>query len=209
VTSPFAYVARRGIRLIDSVLTRAYRVRAFTADAECILRISDGPGIVRKDTILPDGTRLTAGDHLVEIHFWNEHLPVIEEGGGSLLFGKQFGARLAHSLGLLAVYVAEDPAFAGFAAVHGQLGFIQVDEIEFYKRLAARFGLLLELHSAAGLRFWKGGFWAGLYAWWLIWTFNPGSLRGKRFGNVALSDLWMPRDVLLTRYGPGAPGDRG
>ena len=150
---------------------------------------------------LQDGTRLEAGAKLIEIHFWNEHLPLIDEDGADMLWGRQFGRRLAHSLRLLAGHVAGDPALAGFTAVHGQLGFIQEDEVDFFKRLAARFGLLLEFHSSTGLRFWKSTFWAGLYSWWLMWTFNPRTLRNKRFGDVALSDVWMTRETLLGRYG--------
>jgi hypothetical protein len=189
------------VRFIDAVLVRVHGIRIFADDPECILRITRRPRMLREPVALPDGTWLDAGAKIVEIHFWNEHLPAIEEDGADLLWGRQFGRRLAHSLRLLAAHASGDLSLADFAAIHGRLGFIQRDEVESFKRLAGRFGLLLELQTAAGLRFWKGAFWAGLYSWWLMWTFNPETLRRKRFRDIALSDLWMTRAVMLDRYG--------
>jgi hypothetical protein len=62
----------------------------------------------------------------------------------------------------------------------------------------------LELEAAPGVRFWTEAFWAGVYSWWLMWTFNPNTLRRKRFLDIALSDLWMTRETLLGRYGEGS-----
>lgn len=56
---------------------------------------------------------------------------------------------------------------------------------------------------AYSLRFWTGAYWAGLYSWWLMWTFDPNTLRRKRFRKMARSDLWMTRDTLMGRYGTG------
>jgi hypothetical protein len=115
------------------------------------------------------------------------------------------GAGVRPAAGVLTGLLAGRPQRpkVGLSAIRGQLGFIQKDEVESFKRLAGRFGLLLGLHAAAGLRFWKGSFWAGLYSWWLMWTFNPGTLRRKRFRDVALSDLWMTRAVMIERYASG------
>jgi hypothetical protein len=184
------------------MLVRIYGVRSFTADPECILRIGSVPSILRQPVTLPDGTVLALGDKVIELHFWNEHLPVINDNGADMLMGWQFTTRLVHSFRVLAEHVLNDPGLRTFAALHGRLGFIQGSDVESLKRPAARLGLLLELHDAAGLRFWRGAFWAGLYSWWLMWTFNPGTLRRKRFRDVALSDLWMTRETLLARYGP-------
>ncbi|MBC8450307.1 MAG: hypothetical protein H8D78_21445 [Chloroflexi bacterium] len=44
-------------------------------------------------------------------------------------------------------------------------------------------------------------FWENLYTWWLIWTFNPASLRRKRFWRLQRRQLWLSRATLLGRYG--------
>jgi hypothetical protein len=187
---------------IDAILVRRHGVEVFADDPECILRA----GLRRLDTLtqLPDGTKVEAGLKVIEIHFWNEHLPVIEEEGADLRWGRQFGRRLAHSLRLLAAHAQADPRYKDFAVVHGRLGFIPGNDVDLMKGLATRFGFLLELEVAPGRRFWTEPFWAGVYAWWLMWTFNPNTLRKKRFRQIALSDLWMTRETLLGRYG----GDR-
>ncbi len=195
-------VGRRGVLLIDAILVRHHGVETFADDPECILRtnlrrLEAGVG-------LPDGTRLEPGDKVIEIHFWNEHLPAIEQEGADLLWGRQFGRRLAHSLRLLAAHAQADPRYEDFAAIHGRLGFIPGDDVDIMKGLATRFGFILELEVAPGMRFWSGAFWAGVYSWWLMWTFNPNTLRRKRFRQIALSDLWMTRETLLGRYGEGS-----
>jgi hypothetical protein len=194
-------LGRRGVRLIDLVLVRVHAIETFADDPECILRASFRR--LNAPLRMPDGARLESGDILIEIHFWNEHLPRIGEGGADLLWGRQFGRRLTHSLGLLAARVACDPRYADFVAVHGILGFIPEALVDPRNSLVRRFGFMLALRDAPGLRFWTGAFWEGLYSWWLMWTFNPNTLRGKRLREMALSDLWMSREVLLRRYGMG------
>jgi hypothetical protein len=46
-----------------------------------------------------------------------------------------------------------------------------------------------------------GEFWENFYTWWLIWTFNPGSLRRKEFLCMERAQLWISRQALLERYG--------
>jgi phosphoserine aminotransferase len=189
---------------LDAVLSRLYRVEVFADDPECILKVGAAPVTLAAPVGLSDGTRFAAGDPIIEIHFWNEHLPRIEERGADLWWGRQFGRRLAHSLHLLAVGPAEDARYRGFVALHGVLGFIPEDDVDLTKRLASRFGFTLELRAAPGLRFWRGAFWGALYSRWLMWAFNPHTLRRKPFRSSALCDLWMTRETLLGRYG-GVP----
>ena len=197
-------LGRHGVLLIDGILVRRHRVEVFADDPECILRST----VRRLDEPVtlpcppdgsPAGARLEAGATIIEVHFWNEHLPHIGEKGADLVWARQFALRLSRSLDLLAAHALITPSYARFAAVHGQLGFVQGPEIEVMKRRMGRVGFMLELRSAPGLRFWSGPFWACLYAWWLMWAFNPNTLRGKRFRDTAISDAWMTRDTLLSR----------
>jgi YkoP domain len=201
-----ARTGRAGVLFIDGILVRRYGVEVFADDPECILRAS--LSYLDHQQKLADGTILHARDKLVELHFWNEHLPTIGEEGPDLLWGRQFHLRLVHSLHLLAVWVQSEPRYEGFAAAHGQLGFLPGTEERWMQRLPGRFGFMLEVGEAPGWRFWKGDFWAGLYSWWLMWVFNPNTLKHKHMPNMARSDLWMTRGTLLERYGPqaGQPG---
>ena len=187
--------------MIDAILVRHHGVEIFADDPECILRASLRH--LEAPVQLPDGTRLEAGSKVIEIHFWNEHLPVIEQEGADMLWGRQFGRRLAYSLRLLAAHARADRRYEDFGVIHGRLGFIPGKDVDIMKGLATRFGFILELEMAPGMRFWTEPFWAGVYSWWLMWTFNPTTLRRKHFRDIALSDLWMTRETLLGRYGEG------
>ena len=44
-------------------------------------------------------------------------------------------------------------------------------------------------------------FWENMYSWALMWTFNPGSLRGKRFLRLQRYEFWISRQALVQRYG--------
>jgi hypothetical protein len=201
VRSLAVWIARRGVRLIDAILLRCHPVEAFAEDRDCILCVR--PAALDVPLALSDGTRLQAGDKLAEIHFWNDHLPSMSEGGADMGWAFQFRHRLTYSLRLLAARLPTESRYAGFVALKGQLGFIQGRHISPLQSLAAHLGFTLLLREAPGLRLWKGSFWACLYAWWLMWAYNPATLRGKRFRDTVISEIWMSRDRLLSRYGRG------
>ncbi|MGB9880103.1 MAG: hypothetical protein ACPLRM_05000, partial [Anaerolineae bacterium] len=85
-----------------------------------------------------------------------------------------------------------------FAAVHGTLRFIPAGQVDALRVRAQSLGFDLVLREIPGLRFWTGAFWAQLWAWWLMWAFNPASLRGKRLRDLGVVDLWMSRAALLS-----------
>ena len=193
---------RAGILFIDSIVSRAYRVRTFTDDPECILRLS--ARWLEEPSLLADGTELGRGALIIEIHFWNEHLPKIAGQGADLPWGRTFARLPSYSFRLLAENAMSQPRYQCFAAVHGEFGFMLAEDVEHLKRMAELFGLELRLKEVPGLRFWTGAFWAQLYSWWLMWTFNPNTLRGKRLGNMARSEVWASREAFLEKYLPEA-----
>jgi hypothetical protein len=198
-------LGRRGVRFIDTILIRRHGLEVLAEDTESMLRSSFRR--LENPLSLADGTLLESGDQLLEIHFWNERLPRIRKGGADLLWGRQFASSLARSLELLAIRATTDPRYGHFAAVHGQVGFIPRPEIDRMKRLTSRLGFFLELREAPGMHIWTVSFWACLYSWWLMWTFNPDTLRGKRFHEMAISDVWMTRETFLSRYGERSRSD--
>jgi hypothetical protein len=46
-----------------------------------------------------------------------------------------------------------------------------------------------------------GEFWENFYSWWIIWTYNPASLRGRRLDRLERMEIWMQADDFLHRYG--------
>jgi hypothetical protein len=201
--NPLAAFARGGVRAIDLALQRYYHVFEFTDDSACILRVARS--LSARDIELSDGTRIARGEPVLELHLWNEQLPALpRDGAPSLTWGIEMTKRARHSLRLLAAYLARAPQFDHIRALHGEAGFLELDQFPEMRVLAERLGFDFVPGDAPGWRVWKYAFWQNLFSWWLMWTFNPASLRGKHFDEMARSELWMSRAVLMEKFGERA-----
>jgi hypothetical protein len=189
---------------LDLLLQRQAHVQEFTQDEECILRIA--LTTYEKDFALSDGTKVRAGDRICELHLWNEHIPQIPLEGPDLNWGVRFYRLAVKSLRSLAAYIAADER-QDVVALGGQMAFLEKEDPPVLATVTARLGFDLINLTAEGGR-WRRftHFWENLYSWALMWTFNPGSLRGKRFLRLQRYRLWMSRRTLLERYGPRTDG---
>lgn len=191
---------RSMVRGLDVLLQRRGGVQEFTQDEECILRIA--LTTYRKDFQFSDGTKVQAGDKICELHLWNEHLPPMPTEGPDLRWGVRFYRLAVKSLGSLAVHIATGD-LQDIVALGGQMAFLEKDDSPVLSGVAPELGFdVVDLAAQAGR--WRRftHFWENIYAWALMWTFNPGSLRGKRFLRLHRYRLWMSRRTLLERYGP-------
>ncbi len=191
--------ARRGIQLIDYLLRRSLGVVEFTDDPGCILRI--GPARATQARTLSDGTPIRPGDLLCEIHLWNERLPRMGADGPDLQWGLAMYRGMVRSLELLAEFLRTSPEYADAVAVHGEGAAMRGQEADQVQRLFARLGFDTAPRHAVtpGERFAR--WWQNLYSTWLIWTFNPASLKGKRMSGLTHCEFWISRQRLMERYG--------
>jgi len=194
--------ARAGIRLIDTLLRRSLGVVEFSDDPGCILRI----GLTRanRPRILSDGTAIRQGDPLCELHLWNERLPRMGPGGPDLDWALKMYRGMVYSLQLLARFLATSAEYADAVAVHGEGAVMRGAELEQVQRLFVRLGFETAPRHAQtrGERFAR--WWQNLYSTWIIWTFNPASLKGKRMSGLTHWEFWMSRRAFMERYGrPG------
>jgi len=199
----FGRLGRWAIRRLDSLLRRAQGVYEFSPEPDCILRLALGRS--EREVTLADGTRIAAGERIGELHLWNERLPPMPKAGPDFRWALAMRHRLVRSLRLLAAHVENDAALADVRAFRGEMVFdLRRDEREDADPFA-RLGLELRPAEPAGLLKRFTDFWENLYAWWLIWTFNPASLHSKRFWHLQRCQLWISREALLSKYGPGHP----
>jgi hypothetical protein len=184
---------------VDAILRHWHGIHDFTDDPDCVFRIS----LIRAATSLrfADGTHVGEGDPVLELHFWNEHLPIMPAAGPSVAWAGQLARQMRRSLHLLDRHLErEDPlrevvALSGATPFSSRLGMIQV------LRTGRRFGFeLFETDEEAERSYRLHTLFDSMLLWGLGWTFNRASLRGKALLRHR-HQLWMSRARLHDRYG--------
>ena len=69
---------------------------SFTDDPACILRVA--LSVSARDIVLNDDVRIARGAPVLELHFWNERLPVLPRRGASLEWGIEAARRALFAL---------------------------------------------------------------------------------------------------------------
>lgn len=184
---------RRSVFALDAYLRRRYCIVEFTDQADCILRIA--PATAPRSLVLSDGTAITAGDPLLELHLWNEHVPTIPPGGVTLRWAATAARRARNSLRALAL-AAEAGAVPEFVALRGCIRFDgRLLEAPF---AACGFDTIAEPPTT--LREWFHDPGENCLTGMLLWAFNPAGLGHARLTR-ARRYVWMSRQQLLARHG--------
>jgi hypothetical protein len=185
------------VRGLDALVRRLCHVHEFAPDEACILKVALGRST--RELTLSDGTRIEKGEVVGELHLWNEHIPPMDEEGASFAWALKTYRLWSASLKKLVMYLQDEPEFDNIRAFRGETAFFQGDleGSALFERLG--FDLVRADRNSKLRRF--GEFWENLYTWWLIWTFNPGSLRRKDFLRMERAQLWISRRALVERYG--------
>lgn len=193
---------RTAVRWLDAFLRRRQCIFEFSDDPRCVLRIS--PDVCREAINLADGAALQSGDAVGELHFLNEHLPRIPQDGPGIAWGGEMRRALAQSFRMLARAAVTDPRLQGmqafhgtFAAVHG--GHRQLDRIASHLHFQR-----IDPPNPPTVAKRIHDFFQNILVALLIWTFNPGGLRGLGLRRE-YNSLWISRRTLISRYGNDAP----
>jgi hypothetical protein len=201
-------IVRAGIFALDTLLRRVYHVQEFTQAESCLLRIAFGES--DREITLSDGTRVHRGEPIIEIHFWNERIPLMPREGPDLGWGMRFYRQWGQSLHVLAAYIESDPRGDGIKALRGETAFARKGGLERYNQLLRRAGFdFVRRDARAGKLKHFREFWDNFYVWALIWAFNPGSLRGKDLFQMERCQVWISREALIKRYGSSSKRSQG
>jgi hypothetical protein len=91
----------------------------YSQSPDCILRIQRAES--SRALVLSDGTALKPGDPILNLHFWNEHIPTVPEKGMSWAWAKQVHLCLTASLSELAQYLKEHSEFRSVRALRADV----------------------------------------------------------------------------------------
>jgi len=97
----------QAIYALDTRLRRRLAVIEYSAHRSCIFRL--GIARSRRELTLCDGTHLQPGDRVVQLHFWNEHMPLVPPNGPTIRWARGVQQNAITSLRELAFYLASRP----------------------------------------------------------------------------------------------------
>jgi len=190
---------RKLIRGVDAWLRRGIGIVEFEQGEDALVRI--GTGRAERAIELSDGTRLQPGDLLLELHFWNEHLMTLPSAGPTLRWAVSTRRQVTRSLHRLAAYLQWAPDLREVKALRIRPAFAGRNLARNLTWIVAKHGFESAEDQRNPVRPMRAYRWLdSLWLWLLTWTFNPRSLRGRRFRRMR-QEFWMSRGKFIARYG--------
>ena len=102
--------------------------------AEFIFALDTWLRRLTSDVLLSDGTFGRSGDRVIDLHFWNEQIPVKPAAGYSLAWGCRFNRSVAKSLRGLAQFLMSKPQLSDINIIRA------ITNLDSLQRIAARHG---------------------------------------------------------------------
>lgn len=188
---------------LDRWLRRRQGVFEYSDSPDCIFRIqcarADAP------VTLPSGARIEPGVPLLNLHLWNEHVPLIGPEGATVGWARHLSRVLQTSLRLLADYLDDTPDLDGIAALRADMSLGTVEQSAQLLRLASRYGFE-PADEAIHLGYWQSGslhrFGENILIFLLVLATNPvaaGAPVLRRDHEL----VYLSRAALERRYGKG------
>jgi len=179
----------------DAILRRLYGVREFERQGDGLLRIELGRA--EFDAILSDGTRIRAGDPVMELHLWNEQLVRLERA--DFKWAVRLRRQMFSSLRRFAAHLEADRRLEGIKAIRMRPAIANRKVV----RASAQILLKIGFEPLAGAEY-TLRFLENLWLWLLTWAHNPQALKGREF-NRKRCEFWISRARFLALYAKG-PG---
>jgi hypothetical protein len=114
--SPYSHPwLAEGLFALDKWLQRRQSVVEYSTHPQCLFRLQ--LDLSRQQLLLRDGTVLRRGQRIARLHFWNEHIPPVPQGGTSIRWARQIQRGIAISLRELVGYLACQPDLDDIAVI--------------------------------------------------------------------------------------------
>jgi hypothetical protein len=104
---------------LDTLLRRHQAVVGYSLHPACVFRLRVARS--RRTLVLRDGTRLSAGQRLIELHFWNAHIPPIPPNGATISWARQMQKSISTSLRELVPYLSSRPDLCDISMICGDV----------------------------------------------------------------------------------------
>lgn len=187
---------RWAIKATDAVFRHIGGVKEFEADASGLLRIQ-----LKQATqilTLSDGVRIARRAPILDLHFWNEHLPPFPSVHDHFDWLSHVEQQLQASLHRLALYIHARPQFGDVQALRVRLSIPKRGPAPVIGRLLMEAGFELvetPVPRASSLL----PFLEGIWMWLLTWSYNPRGLILWQFKRTR-QEYWISRARFLAQY---------
>lgn len=123
---------------LDRWLCRLQDVYEYTTHPQCLFRIQ----CVRAECVFEfaDGTRIYPESRILSLHFWNEQVPVMGDGGPTLAWARRIMRAMYISLLELARYLGQQPELADIAGICVDARVSGTEQAEQLRRVLVRYG---------------------------------------------------------------------
>jgi hypothetical protein len=177
---------------LDSWLRRREGVFEYSYKPDCIFRAQLSR--LSSDVLLSDGTFGRPGDRVIDLHFWNEQIPVTPIAGNSLAWGCRFNRSFAKSLRGLAQFLMSKPELSDINIIRAN---INLDPL---RRIATRHGFEA-IRAPVKLSRWERvhRFGEDILYWLLTLACNSGRSRPNKFWRCRQL-MYLSRRVLDCKH---------
>lgn len=176
----------------DVYMRRRMNVIEFWDHPDCLIRVRVAEAdraLVVANSVIP------AGEKIIEIHFWNEHVPRIPASGTDMKWAVKGVRILMSSFTELARQIRNDERFQGVKAVGGITPLFFAGEDSSGERVWKRLGFTMTPVKHPLGRF--GEFWENVYTLLIMWAFNPHSVRNQRLMSMHRTEFWASTDEFV------------
>jgi hypothetical protein len=184
---------------IDRRLRDWNAVIEYTSDPRCILRIRVG----RLDQIvsLEDGTTGRVGDRMIDLHLWNEHIPLIPRHGASVSWARQWQQCMDVSFRELACFLVRRPDLDDISVLRAITAFGARERSAGNILLMQRYGFEPTADAKPATMSERSRRLAdNVLMTLMVLAHNPAALRSDTFVR-GRTLLFMSRRILEARYG--------
>lgn len=182
---------------LDRWLRRRQGSVEFSRRPDCLFRIE--PCIADRSIRLGDGTRVLAGDAMIRLHFWNEHVPRMGRRGPTVGWARQLNHAIDSSLRELAWYLTCRPDLGAARALCGDMNLATRRQTRQFQRIIARYGFETAARSEQPRRGALRRIGETILVLLLVLATNPIDLRHAL--RSYQSRIYLSRTALQRRYG--------
>ncbi|MGH8141595.1 MAG: YkoP family protein [Steroidobacteraceae bacterium] len=123
---------------LDRWLRHRQGIYEFCNRSDCLFRLERGRA--ERPAVLSDGASARAGDPVLKLHLWNEHVPAMGRRGPTVGWARHASRAIEGSLRELAQYLSRHAEFANVRLLYGDMCLGTARQTRQFKRVISRYG---------------------------------------------------------------------